>query len=256
MARTGLTNFVAWAFATMFLGWALLGGVGGLVMLAAGGVAVAWWTRFWPEGLGVAAGVAGLLALNGLLSLGFDNSGADRAAGEVLAAAIVAVVTAIVWRLRLDAYVEYHSGLASTDPDALPPPPPPGAPTPSVVPPSPPAAVANGHSAPARLVVATLLASFTLLVVGFFLTMGFGFSCGSDTTQATPGSPHAAHCDLFDNSGHLFFLVVVLPPAIVFMMGLFAAVRRQPRYVTMAVTIGFALMVAIHLPDWFLSNSA
>jgi hypothetical protein len=236
MARTGLSNFVVWAIATMFLGWALARGMTGLVVLAAGGVAVAWWTRFWPEGLGVAAGVAALLAFTWLQSLLLYDAVPDRGAGEIVVAAIVAAVTAVVWRLRLDAYIAHHAGDAPAD---------------SALPPAP-----NGHSSPARLLLATVLGSFTLLVVGFFLTMGFGFSCQSDTTHATPGSPHAAHCDLFDGSGHLFFLVIALPPAVVFLIGLFATGRRQPRWVGLAMVIGFALMIAIHVPDWVLSNSA
>lgn len=237
MARTGLTNFVVWALATAILGMLAARSFTGLAVLAGGGLAVAWWTRFWPEGLGVAAGVAATQLLYGLLSLATETSSSG---GGLVFAAFVSAVTAVVWRLRLAAYVEHHSGPAQPAVDGVPPPPPPP----------------NGHSSPARLMLTTVLGSFTLLVISFLLTMGFGFSCQSDTSHATPGSAHAAHCNLFDSSGNLFFLVVALPPAVVFLIGPFATGRREPRWVGLAVAIGFALLIAIHLPDWFLSNSA
>jgi hypothetical protein len=84
MARTGLTNLVVWGLATFFLGYLLARGDGSLFAVAAGALAVASFTRFWPEGLGVAAGALPLLLMRGAAAI----------------AVAVAIGGAVVWRLR------------------------------------------------------------------------------------------------------------------------------------------------------------
>src|SRR4051795_12134483 len=84
MARTGLTNFVAWSLATFFPAFVLLPQPGMLLAVGAAALVVAWSTRFWPEGLGVAAGVLPLLLMGGATAI----------------AAVVGIGGVVVWRLR------------------------------------------------------------------------------------------------------------------------------------------------------------
>jgi hypothetical protein len=155
MARTGLTNFVVWALATWVFGFFFIAPDSTAFLLAAGALAVAWWTRFWPEALGLAAGVAAVLLTYSL----YDPTG-------LLPAAAVAAATFFVWR-RL-------TGAA-------------GRPAPS--------RPKNGTATPMRLIVATLVAAVTVFVLDFLLALSFGFTCQSDTSHATPGSDRAAWCD-------------------------------------------------------------
>src|SRR4051794_32994220 len=135
MRRTGLTNFVIWALATVLLGY-FLAPRDDIFIVACASLAVAWLTRFWPEALGGAAGGATLLLFSGL----------SPGAGAIAAASFV------TWR--------YRSGRLTP--------------------------VANGTSTPARLTLATFFGAFALLVIDGFVTLGFGFTCQSDTGHATP----------------------------------------------------------------------
>ena len=207
MARTGLTNFVVWALAAFMLGWVLFVGESFLFVAAIAALAIAWQTRFWPEGLGTAAGIVPLLLIQ----------------GAALAAVPVGAAGIAVWRLRAGGAV-------------------------------PTASTANGTSTPRRLTVATLLASLAIFVVDGFLLLAFGFTCQSDTSQATPGSDRAAWCDAL---GKHDVAVPVLfgPPAIVFLVGIYAASRGRSREVLITVIAGFALVIALHVPDFVLSNA-
>jgi hypothetical protein len=207
MARTGLTNFVVWALACFSLGFVVLVGEGPLILVAVASLAIALRTRFWPEGLGTAAGVATLLLYE----------------GAAAAAVAIALATVAAWRLRVD-----------------------GAPA---------SPRRNGASTPRRLTFAALLAAFTVFVVNGFLLLVFGFTCQSDTSSATPGSDRAAWCDALGK--HDLGLVVLFgPAALVLLAGIFAGSRGRAREVMITVIAGFALTIALHVPDFVLSNAA
>jgi hypothetical protein len=208
MARTGLTNFVAWAFAAFFLGYFLFGGTAMALVLGAGALALAWWTRYWPEALGIAAGTAGVLVVYG----------AFAGPGLLPAMALVAA-TFFVWRGRISGMIGQPS------------------------PPRP-----NGTSTPRRLTIATLLASFAVFVVDFYLALGFGFSCDADANPGAPGSDRAAWCDAITNH-HGYAVVLSIPPAVAFLGGIYAASRGRAREVLTFVVAGFALAIAVHVPD-------
>jgi hypothetical protein len=214
MARTGLTNFVVWALATFVVGFFAFSSVSTTLFIAAGSLALAWWTRFWPEALGVAAGLAGVF-------LAYSPFGPVL----LVPAGAVAAATWFVWR-RL------------TGTTARPGPAPP-----------------NGTARPWRLIVTTLVAALTLFVLDFLLALSFGFRCQSDTSHATPGSDRAAWCDALGR-GDVSGLVLLGPGLIVAGLGLYAASRGRAREVMIAVIAGFALTIALHIPDFVLSNAA
>ena len=87
MARTGLTNFVVWALATFVVGFFAVRGVPEAFLVAALSLVIAWSTPFWPEALGVAAGVAGVLFTYSL----YDPTG-------LFPAAAVGAAAFLVWR--------------------------------------------------------------------------------------------------------------------------------------------------------------
>jgi hypothetical protein len=118
-----------------------------------------------------------------------------------------------------------------------------------------PAPAANGTSSPARLTLATFFGAFALLVIDGFVLLGFGFTCQSDTSQATPGSDRAAWCDLLGKHD-VAWLVLLAPAGLTLLFGLYAASRRDARRVMIAMLIGLALTVVVHLPDFLLSNAA
>ena len=215
MARTGLTNFVAWALATAVVGFFAYRGLEMAFLVTAGALAVAWWTRFWPEALGVAAGVAGVL----LLWSFYDPT------GLLPAAAAVAAATFLVWR-----------GLTGTAARPAP-------------------ARPNGTARPWRLILATLLAAFTVFVLDFFLALSFGFTCQSDTSHATPGSDRAAWCDALAR-GDISGVVLLGPALLVLAIGTYAAARGRAREVLIVVVAAFVLTIGIHIPDFVLSNAA
>jgi hypothetical protein len=175
--------------------------------VAACALGVAFLTRFWPEGLGVAAGVIPLLLMRGAAAI----------------AVAIGIGCAVVWRLRV-------GGVA-------------------------PAALPNGTSTSRRLTIATLLASFAVFVVDGFFVLAFGFSCQSDTGHATFGSDRAAWCDAL--AKHDVVVPVLLgPAALVFLAGIYAASRGRAREVLITAVAGFALAIAVHIPDFVLSNAA
>jgi hypothetical protein len=206
MARTGLTNFVVWALACLFLGY-LLAPTRELVLLAGASLVVAAFTRFWPEGLGVASGAVALLLLG----------------RSVPAALLLGIATVATWRFRL-------GGI-------------------------PRAALPNGTSAPWRLGVAALVAAVAVFMVDGFLLLAFGFTCQSDTTQATPGSDRAAWCDALGKHD-VAIPVLFGPPALVLLAGIYAATRGRARDVMIVAIAGFAVTIALHIPDFVLSNAA
>jgi hypothetical protein len=217
MARTGLTNFVAWALAGFFVGAAVVPGGPAMLLVATSALALAWGTRFWPEGLGVAAGIAALLLWFGLAETTF-----------LLFAGLVAGATVFVWRAR---------GAAPAAPEA----------------PEPPAV--EGTSSRARLTVAVLIGSFALFVLDLYLALLFGLTCQSDTNHATPGSDRAGWCDAL-NDDRLALGILFGPSMLVFLAGLYAARRGRSREVLIAVVAGLALTIALHIPDFVLSNAA
>src|SRR5690349_7162203 len=89
MARTGLTNLVAWAVATLGVGYFLVPRPSLLVMAGAA-LAVAWLSRFWAEALGVTAGVTAIFLLDALASPVF-----------LLAAVAIGGASMVTWRQRL-----------------------------------------------------------------------------------------------------------------------------------------------------------
>jgi hypothetical protein len=208
MARTGLTNLLVWALAAFFLGFVLSVRGETLLAVAAGALVVAWTTRFWPEGLGLAAGVVPLLLMTGAAAI----------------AVAVGIGGVVVWRLRV--------GRAQ------------------------PSAVPNGTSTPRRLTIATLLASFVVFLLDGVLVLGFGLSsCSGDTGRATPGSDRAAWCDALTDHD-VVVPVLFGPAAFVFLAGIYAASRGRARAVLITVVAGLALAIAVHIPDFVLSNAA
>src|SRR3954451_1848727 len=137
MARTGLTNFVVWALATLCLAFFLVPRTE-LLLVAGLSLVVAWATRYWPEALGVAAGVAAVFLFDGL-----------AARSALLPAAAIASAVAVVWRGRLVA-----AGPA----------------------PQPAGTRPNGSSTGWRLGTATLVAAFAIFAIDFLLALAFGIT--------------------------------------------------------------------------------
>jgi hypothetical protein len=144
---------------------------------------------------------------------------------ELIAPVALAVTMAVVWRFR---------SVAVTEPRA---------------------ALPNGTATPTRLVVATVLASVAVFVIDGFLLLAFGFTCQSDTSHATPGSDRAAWCDALGAHG-LGLAVLFGPALLVLLVGIYAASRGRAREVMITVIVGFALTIALHVPDFVLSNAA
>ncbi len=177
MARSGRTNFFAWAFASAFASY-LAGSSfaewGAVVVSVA--LLVFWRTRYGPEALGALAGFAAISLLYGFLLLSATE--APDPAPRLAVGAVLAATIAVLWR---------HA-FARADPQAGP-----------------------SASSSGRLALATVLAAIPLLITSLFVSIGFGFSCQSDTGHATPGSDHAGYCDLLTKHGELLFLVVAGP---------------------------------------------
>jgi hypothetical protein len=222
MERVGLTNFVLWAIATLVFGLLLVGDVAAVVVTGLCAFAVAWWTRFWPEGLGVAAGLSGACFIAGLWSSG---AGAGGTPFFITAGALFAA-TWVMWRVRLAAYVAVHEA----DEPASPP---------------------NSTSRPWRLVVGVVLAAAALLLVNVVLYVGYWFGhCGGDTTpQPSPGSEVANYCDV-TASGLLGACLVLGPSLLVLCAGVALASLRRARPVLIAAVVGIVLTIALHVPGW------
>ena len=62
------------------------------------------------------------------------------------------------------------------------------------------------------------------------------------------GAVRAAWCDALSNH-HAYAVVLLVPSAVVFLGGLYAASRGRAREVLMFVVAGFALVIAVHVPD-------
>jgi hypothetical protein len=208
MARTGLTNFVAWAIATLCVGYFLVPRPS-LLLVAGVSLGVALFARFWPEALGVAGGVAAIFLFDGAWSPVF-----------LLAAGAIGVSTLVIWRQR--------ATLATAAAPA----------------PAPPADV----SSPRRLTFTTLVATFGVFVLNFVVSIGFGLSCDADARPGAPGSDRAAWCDALSNH-HAWAVILSVPSAVVFLGGIYAASRGRAREVMMWVVAGFALVIAVHVPD-------
>jgi hypothetical protein len=116
-------------------------------------------------------------------------------------------------------------------------------------------ALPNGTSAPWRLGVAALVAAVAVFLVDGLLLLGFGFTCHSDTSDATPGSDRAAWCDALGKHD-LAIPILFGPPMLVFFVGIYAATRGRARDVMVTAIAGFAVTIALHIPDFVLSNAA
>jgi hypothetical protein len=113
----------------------------------------------------------------------------------------------------------------------------------------------NGTARPWRLIVATLIAALTIFVLDFVLALSFGFTCGSDTSQATSGSDRAAWCDALGR-GDVAGAVLLGPAALVAVLGIYVAWRGRARELLIVVIAGFVLTIGVHMPDFVLSNAA
>jgi hypothetical protein len=207
MARTGLTNLVAWGGATLCVGYLLVPRPA-LLLAAGAALGVASFARFWPEAVGVAGGVAAIFLFDALWS-----------PVSLLAAGAIGVGATAIWRQRATAM-----------------------PAPAA------AASPAGASTPRRLTVATLIASFAVFVVDFVVSIGTGLSCDADARPGAPGSDRAAWCAALSDH-HAWAVVLGLPPAVVLLGGIYAASRGRAREVMMFVAAGFALLIAVHIPD-------
>lgn len=94
----------------------------------------------------------------------------------------------------------------------------------------------------------TVFGTLAVLVVNFIVSIGFGFSCDADARPGAPGSDRAAWCDALGNH-HLWPLILLLPCAVVFLGGIYGASRGRVGAVSMSVLAGFALVIAVHVPD-------
>ena len=94
-----------------------------------------------------------------------------------------------------------------------------------------------------------VFAAAVLLVVNFLVELVFGFgACAGDTTPTPrPGSALERYCN-----ADSFWLVVWLPPALVLVVGLVAALRRRGTLALAAVVLVSALSVAVHRYEWAL----
>jgi hypothetical protein len=225
MERVGLTNFVLWAIGAFVLGFFPLGGVVGAVTIGVVALGVAWWTRFWPEGLGVAAGLAGACVPAGLWTSGSNGGGTPF----FVAAGVLFVATWAMWRARLAAYVAAHAG-------------------------DEPGSRSSGPSRPLRLVAGVAVAAVALLPVNLALFVGFGFAkCAGDTTpEPPPGSDLANYCD-FTSSGAIPVLIIFGPSLLVLGLGVLMASLRRARPVLAAALVGVVFTIAVHVPDWLVA---
>lgn len=225
MERVGLTNFALWGLAALVVGIPLsLFGVPALVT-GIGALAVAWWTRFWPEGLGVAAGSSVAVALMATWAV------TERAGGalDFIAAGLLFGATWVMWRVRLRAYIAVHAG--NTEP------------APAVAP--------DAASKPWRLAIGASVFALALVPLQIILYIWFWFGrCGTDTSPAPPdGSAVARHCDYL---GENALLLVVGPTLVAIVLGVVLASLRRPRLLLVSPIAGIALTIALHLPDWTL----
>lgn len=228
MERVGLTNFVLWAIGALIIGVPLAGDTAAALVVGAGALGVAWWTRLWPEGLGVAAGISGAFVLGAVSTLAFRDPGAP----SFVPGALLFAATWVVWRLRLGAYVAVHSGAEGASPPAP-----------------------NGISTPWRLALGTAAAAAALLPLNFVLFLVFAFGrCGSDTNPGPPaGSDLEAYCDFTSDHGAALLLG---PSLVVLGLGLVLAQQRRPRLLLITGLAGLALTIAMHIPDWVVSGGA
>jgi hypothetical protein len=230
MAPSGRTNFFAWAFASAFAAYIAGGSFGewGAVVVSAA-LLVFWRTRYRPEALGALAGFAAIALLYGFLQLSVTEQ--SDPAPRLLVGAVLAVTIGVLWR---HAFARADASVA-------------GGPSPQRPPRSP--------SSSGRLALATVMAAIPLLIISLFVSIGFGFSCQSDTGRATPGSDHAGYCDLLTKHGELLFLVVAGPAFLTLVLGLIGSRRRDGAMVAGAVLLGVLLVIVAHVPDFTLSDS-
>src|SRR4051812_18275383 len=95
MGRTGVTNYVLWGLAALVLGLPLFAVPAAALLIGLCALGLTWWTRLWPEGLGVASGLSGALVLAGAVRGG---------AFDFVAAGLLLVASAVVLRVRLVAH--------------------------------------------------------------------------------------------------------------------------------------------------------
>jgi hypothetical protein len=221
MKRVGLTNFVLWALPALIVGFPLTWDTATGVAVAVGALGVAWRTRFWPEGLGVAAGISGAFLLGGLWTVAFEHA----VAPPFITAGLLFAATWVMWRARLSAYVAAHAGAEGA------------------APPSP-----NGTSRPWRLLLGVAATAAALVPVNVVMLFLFAGGCGDDTTpEPPPGSSLEAHCNFA--SDHAAALTLG-PPLVVMGVGLVLACMRRPRLLLVTGMGGFGLSIALHATDW------
>jgi hypothetical protein len=222
MKRLALTNFVLWAIPGLAFGLMLAWDVVVFAFIGLCVLAVAWWTRFWPEALGVAAGMSGASLLAGLWTSG-TNAGVTP---YFIAAAVLFAVTWVTWRVRRAAHVAVHE---ADGPTARP----------------------NGTSRRWGLILGVVVSAAALLVVNVILGVGYWFGhCGTDTSPPPPpGSEVERYCDLL-KGGSLSDLLLLGPSLLVLGVGVAMALLRRGELALLATLVGIGLTIAIHVPGW------
>ena len=65
MGRAGITIFALWGLTALLLGLPMSGAPGAILGIGLCALALTWWTRAWPEGLGLATGGSAALVVAG-----------------------------------------------------------------------------------------------------------------------------------------------------------------------------------------------
>jgi hypothetical protein len=220
MKRVALNNFVLWAIPGLAFGLVFAWDVDAVAVIGLCALAVAWWTRFWPEALGVSAGLSAASLLAGLWISGTYATPTPY----FIAAAVLFAVTWVTWRVRLAAYVAVNEA-----PTALP----------------------NGRFRRLALIFVVVAAATALLFVNVILDVGYWFGhCGTDTSPPPPpGSEVERYCN-FLGCGSLHVWLLLGPSLLVLGAGIGMALRRRGQLALLATLVGVGLTIAIHVPGW------
>jgi hypothetical protein len=101
---------------------------------------------------------------------------------------------------------------------------------------------------PQRLMIATLLGAFAVFVVDLCMTAVYAIECSGDNAGPALAS---GWCGLLFRRD-IVVLVLLGPPALTLMFGIYAVSRRDAGRVRAAVVGGFVLCIAAHVPDWLM----